>query len=154
LLKHERKMISELSQDFIGGKLTLAQAARQYAGDAPEGRLQDDTLREKIAHHEMTMRAVGLTAYRTHLEGIAGQVDPRVPLIMKYVSTSEFQVKDELMVELLGYRGLGWHDEFFDEEELRTSRSLLFNKSLTIAGGTNEVQLNIIAKRALNLPTH
>jgi alkylation response protein AidB-like acyl-CoA dehydrogenase len=28
-----------------------------------------------------------------------------------------------------------------------------FNKSLTIAGGTSEVQLNIIAKRALDMPS-
>jgi acyl-CoA dehydrogenase len=28
-----------------------------------------------------------------------------------------------------------------------------FNKSLTIAGGTSEVQLNIIAKRALGMPS-
>ena len=152
LLKHERKMMAELSPDVIGGKLKLAQAARQYA-------LQDDGqidagTREAIAQHEMNMRAIGLTGYRTHLETVAGRMDPRVPLIMKYVSTSEVQVKDELLVELLGYRGLGWRDEFFDEEELKASRSLLFNKALTIAGGTNEVQLNIIAKRALNLPTH
>ncbi|NIO39617.1 MAG: hypothetical protein GTO41_05140 [Burkholderiales bacterium] len=100
------------------------------------------------------MRAIGLTAHRSHLEGLAGQFDPRIPMIMKYVSTTEFQVKDELMAELLGYRGLGWNDDYFDEEELKSSRSLMFNKSLTIAGGTNEVQLNIIAKRALNLPSH
>jgi acyl-CoA dehydrogenase len=154
LLKYERQMISELSADFIGSKLTLVQAARQYAGEEPEGRLSDNAMRERIAQHEMMMRAIGLTGYRMHLEGVSGRPDPRVPMIMKYVSTSEFQVKDELLVELLGYRGLGWQDDYFDEEELKASRSLLFNKSLTIAGGTNEVQLNIIAKRALKLPTN
>jgi alkylation response protein AidB-like acyl-CoA dehydrogenase len=154
LLKHERKMIAELSQDFIGGTLTLRQAAAEYLGDNAEGKLKEPGLRAAITRHEMNMRAIGLTAHRSHLEGLAGQLDPRIPMIMKYVSTTEFQDKDELMAELLGYRGLGWDDAYFDEEELKSSRSLLFNKSLTIAGGTNEVQLNIIAKRALNLPSH
>ena len=154
LLKHERKMIAELSQDFIGGNLTLRQAADEYLGTDTHGKLKEPELRAAIARHEMNLRAIGLTSYRSHLEGLAGQSDPRLPLIMKYVSTTEFQAKDELMTELLGYRGLGWDDPFFDEEELKASRSLLFNKSLTIAGGTNEVQLNIIAKRALNLPSN
>ena len=154
LLKHERKMIAELSQDFIGGTLTLRQAASEYLGTNAEGKLKEPGLRAAITRHEMNLRAIGLTSYRSHLEGLAGQSDPRIPLIMKYVSTTEFQAKDELMTELLGYRGLGWDDTFFDEEELKSSRSLLFNKSLTIAGGTNEVQLNIIAKRALNLPSN
>ncbi len=153
LLKHERKMIAELSQDFIGGELTLRKAAEEYLGRNEHGQMKEPGLRAAITKHEMNMRAIGLTSYRSHLEGLAGRQDPSVPLIMKYVSTTEFQVKDELLSELLGYRGLGWDDDGFDEEELKASRSLLFNKSLTIAGGTNEVQLNIIAKRALNLPS-
>jgi acyl-CoA dehydrogenase len=32
------------------------------------------------------------------------------------------------------------------------TKEFLYNKSLTIAGGTKEVQLNIIAKRVLGLP--
>ena len=152
LLRHERKMMAELGQEFIGSQLTLRQVAADFLGNNPEGRLKEPDLRAAIAAHEMNMRAIGLTSYRDHLEGLAGNGDSRIAMIMKYVSTSEVQVKDELMAELLGYRGLGWNDDFFDENELKSSRALLFNKALTIAGGTNEVQLNIIAKHALNLP--
>ena len=71
---------------------------------------------------------------------------------MKYIGTEAMKNQDELMVEMLGWRGLGWKDNYFNEDELLTASGLLFNKGLSIAGGTNEVQLNIIAKRALRLP--
>ena len=56
-------------------------------------------------------------------------------------------------MDIMGYAGAGWQDDAFSVDDLRVARDLLFNKALTIAGGTNEVQLNIIAKRALGLPT-
>jgi len=38
------------------------------------------------------------------------------------------------------------------KEATQTTKDWLYQKSLTIAGGTKEVQLNIIAKRVLGLP--
>lgn len=152
LLKHERKMMSELSKDMLGGNVSLPTMAKEYLPVGESGEINNPLYRDRIAQYEMNMRAIGLTAYRTHQEALAGKMDPNVPLIMKYLGTSEVQVKDELLVDLMGVQGLGWKDEQFNETELRASRELLFNKALTIAGGTNEIQLNIIAKRALNLP--
>lgn len=40
----------------------------------------------------------------------------------------------------------------FSSKEIQTTRRWLFDKALTIAGGSSEVQLNIIAKRVLGLP--
>ncbi|MEC7414015.1 MAG: acyl-CoA dehydrogenase family protein, partial [Pseudomonadota bacterium] len=40
----------------------------------------------------------------------------------------------------------------FSEEEIAMCRLWLEAKSISIAGGSNEVQLNIIAKRVLGLP--
>ncbi|MFM8353577.1 MAG: acyl-CoA dehydrogenase family protein, partial [Gammaproteobacteria bacterium] len=37
-------------------------------------------------------------------------------------------------------------------DELEAQRNWLRQKALTIAGGTQEIQLNIIAKRVLGLP--
>ena len=62
------------------------------------------------------------------------------------------QEGDELMVQAMGLRSLGVTEDAFDKSELAVTRQWLYGKSLTIAGGTKEVQLNIIAKRVLGLP--
>jgi alkylation response protein AidB-like acyl-CoA dehydrogenase len=58
----------------------------------------------------------------------------------------------ELAVEIMGWRGLGWEGEPFTEDELAATRLLGSSKAGTIAGGSQEVQNNIIAKRILGLP--
>jgi alkylation response protein AidB-like acyl-CoA dehydrogenase len=52
----------------------------------------------------------------------------------------------------MGSLGIGWAGNEFSDQEIEHTRSWLRQKSLTIAGGTKEVQLNIIAKRVLGLP--
>ena len=46
----------------------------------------------------------------------------------------------------------GWEGDEFTEDELTTVRQWLLSYTLTIAGGSSEVQLNIVAKRVLGLP--
>ena len=53
---------------------------------------------------------------------------------------------------LRGTQGLGWDGTGFSEDELEATRGWLRDRAVTIYGGTNEVQLNIIAKRVLGLP--
>lgn len=153
LLKHERKMMAEMESSFAGGNLNLPKLAKQHLGVDGSGAILDSEIRSQITDYEMNMRAIALTGYRSHQEAMAKKMDRNVPLIMKYLGTSAMQTRDELVMDVLGQAGAGWQDDYFTSEELRVPRDLLFNKALTIAGGTNEVQLNIIAKRALCLPT-
>ncbi len=152
LLKHERKMMSELGGDMLRSPIPIPELAKQYLGANQQGQIADPLYRDQVAQYEMHMRAIGLTGYRSHQEALAKQMDPNVPLIMKYLGTSAVQQKDELVADMAGIRGLGWQDDAFTEHELKATRDMLFNKALTIAGGTNEVQLNIIAKRVLGMP--
>ena len=62
------------------------------------------------------------------------------------------QEADEILIQAMGTQGVGWAAEGYSEQEIDTTRDWLRQKSLTIAGGTKEVQLNIIAKRVLGLP--
>jgi alkylation response protein AidB-like acyl-CoA dehydrogenase len=55
-------------------------------------------------------------------------------------------------MRIRGTRGLGWTGDYFSEEEIAMTRLWLEAKSISIAGGSNEIQLNIIAKRVLGLP--
>ena len=57
-----------------------------------------------------------------------------------------------MIVQVMGSLGIGWSGEPFSDQEIDATRTWLKQKSLTIAGGTKEVQLNIIAKRVLGLP--
>ena len=52
----------------------------------------------------------------------------------------------------MGSRGLGWEGDDFTAEELDTLRLWAMSKAMTIAGGSSEIQLNIIAKTVLELP--
>ena len=67
------------------------------------------------------------------------------------LSNALITCRDELRIAALGTQGIGW-DGDFEAQELAATRTLLKQKSLTIAGGTMEVQKNIIAKRVLGLP--
>ena len=48
--------------------------------------------------------------------------------------------------------GLGWEGDGFDASEINMTRQWLSTKRRTIARGTDEIQMNIIAKRVLGLP--
>jgi acyl-CoA dehydrogenase len=152
LLKHERKLMAEIGGDTPGPSFSPIQAAIEYIGLDQSGRLKDIGIRDELVRHEMAFRAIGLTHFRSFEERMNGVADNNVPLIMKYVGTEESKRKEEVLMAILGHRALGWYDDEFNADELLTNRGWLFSKALSIAGGTSEVQLNIIAKRVLGLP--
>lgn len=151
LLKHERKLMSEAGEGTAKPSFGTVAAALEYVGLDEQGRLKDSALREQLVTHEMNMQALALTHFRSFEEKVAG-IQSEVPLIMKYAGTEEQKRKEELMVALMGMRALGWEGDYFSQDELLINKEWLMSKAMTIAGGTSEVQLNIIAKRALELP--
>lgn len=58
----------------------------------------------------------------------------------------------DLQTRLMGFNGYGWEGDQFTEAERDATRAWLRSRAVTIYGGTNEVQMNIIAKRVLGLP--
>ena len=154
LLKHERKLMSIMGAMAEQEEENIAQLAIRYIGTDENGKLDDAKLRDQLTEHLMQAKADALTNKRLiqQLEYGKEYVDPNLPLIMKYISTTELQHKDELLLAILGNRGLSWQDNEFSPAEKRTVQNWAYNKAHTIAGGTSEIQLNIIAKRALRLP--
>ncbi|MYF50870.1 MAG: acyl-CoA dehydrogenase, partial [Gammaproteobacteria bacterium] len=71
---------------------------------------------------------------------------------VKLTGALNAQDGNELVLSAMGLQGVGWEGEGFAAEELEATREWLRQKALTIAGGTKEIQLNIIAKRVLGLP--
>ena len=74
--------------------------------------------------------------------------------IFKYIEAEYVKAQLELQLRIRGTQSQGWEGEAFSEEELRMGRLNLEAKSISIAGGSNEIQLNIIAKRVLGLPDY
>jgi acyl-CoA dehydrogenase len=151
LLKHERKLMSE-TQDNSGPNITPVMAADEYVGKGENGKIADFALRDQLVKHEMKFRALGLTHFRSFEERGAGVGEGTIPMIMKYVGTESAKAKEELLLALMGTQALGWKGDDFSSDELEVTRGWLFSKALSIAGGSSEVQLNIIAKRVLGLP--
>jgi alkylation response protein AidB-like acyl-CoA dehydrogenase len=152
LLKHERKLMSEIGGESPSRAYGAIECARRYLGLTPDGRVEDAVMRDRLARHEMRMHAIGLTQQRIVEEGRAG-TSSHAALVMKYCGTEEEKRRQELMVAMMGSQGIGWSGESFSGAELDTARGMLASKALSIAGGTSEIQLNIIARRALELPS-
>lgn len=150
LLVHERKLMAEMGSDTPRHVLAPNVAAREYL-EFENGRIADPHLRSALVDYDMNMHAVGLTHFRTFEEKTAG-IRSAAPLVMKYVGTEAEKVKSELLLAMLGSRGLGWAGDGFSSEEIDTARLWAMSKGMTIAGGTSEIQLNVIAKNVLELP--
>jgi alkylation response protein AidB-like acyl-CoA dehydrogenase len=153
LLQHERSGISGLSGGSLSGaSSTTPELAKRYIGVDAAGRIDDPDLRSRIAAHEMAAQAFQLTAMRSMSEAGSNQGPSSTSSILKNAGTSVVQVRAELILEIMGARGLGWEGEGFTADELEAVRGWLSGKATTIYGGSAEVQNNIIAKRILGLP--
>ena len=151
LLQHERSGISVLaSGDNRETGAELEDVARRYAG-SEAGRIGDPTLRAAIAKHAIDARAFRLTQRRT-VEESQGSTPGPATSIFKYCGANLRKERAELQVSMMGTQGVGWEGASFAGSELATTRNWLGGKAGSIAGGSNEVQLNIIAKRVLGLP--
>jgi alkylation response protein AidB-like acyl-CoA dehydrogenase len=150
LLQHERAAMSKFSEGGAPSHDALA-VARPYLFDE-EGKLREPVWRDRLAGLLMDAQAFALTHRRVKEQALA-RIDVSGPAsIMKLVQTEQEVAKYELLMQLMGQRGLSWEGEEFSRDEHAVGRSWLLSKTYTIAGGSSEVQLNIIAKRVLGLP--
>ncbi len=148
LLTHEREMIGGMGFGSAG-RDSLAQIATKEIG-LLEGVLSDSGLRTDIVRHEMDAWAFALTMERVKDEAKAGHGTGALSSMLKYYGTELNKNREELMMSTLGTKGLLWDgDGKYDGD---SAKSWLRSRANSIEGGTSEVQLNIIAKRVLELP--
>jgi alkylation response protein AidB-like acyl-CoA dehydrogenase len=153
LLDRERGVTAaftlRLSQQLRGVR---AAAAATRVGD---GVLLDDIrIADRIAQFEIEAMALETMVMRTMAEAASGQDSgPRASMIK--VRWSELlQQVTEFWVEVLGYdaalfNAAGHHPATLDGPW--PAKGMLYSRVTSIYGGANEVQRNIIARRALNL---
>ena len=152
LLQHERGIANPEGRAAGPAKRKgLADLAREHVGES-DGRLADPALRERIAQHELDSQAFALTMRRAAEEARTGQTEREIASMSKYYWSELGKREQDLAMQILGARGLGWSGEGFESAELARTRRWLITRADSIWGGTSEIQRNIIAKRVLRIP--
>jgi len=141
LLGHEREMISGFGLGGTG-KDPLVEAARAGV---------DPILRAQIAVFEVRSKAFAAMSEKFIDELKAGKAHPAQPSMMKYYGTELNKARHELQMAAGGSDALEWESDASDHGH--AARAWLRTKGNSIEGGTSEVQLNIVAKRILDLPS-
>jgi alkylation response protein AidB-like acyl-CoA dehydrogenase len=150
LLGHERSGIARIGLS----KERLAQLRRLEAELAESGALDDrerSRLRRKLVEAEIELRALELTQLRVVAADAQGGGANSAASILKVKGTELQQRMTELILELAGPAGLavpgaeeaGW---------IESAAPYYFTmRKVSIFGGSNEIQKNIIAKTVLGL---
>jgi acyl-CoA dehydrogenase len=147
LLTHEREMIGAM--DTGDARETMAQVAARKIG-LENGTIADAALRTDIIRHEIDAWAFALTMERVKDTAKAGQGVGALSSMLKYYGTELNKQRMELLMSIGGSDGLLWDGDNKGDGDL--SRSWLRSRANSIEGGTSEINLNIIAKRVLELP--
>jgi alkylation response protein AidB-like acyl-CoA dehydrogenase len=154
LLQFERSGIGGLSGGASASdpSKTLIRVAKQYIGEAADGKIADESTRQTILDMNMQRKAFQLTASRANEENKSG-IPGAATSIFKLVGAAMQRDTADLKRAIMGFSGLGAHEEVgFTAEELKATEEFLHLRTTTIYGGSNEIQANIIAKRVLGLP--
>jgi alkylation response protein AidB-like acyl-CoA dehydrogenase len=133
---------------------SVDEIAKKYVGVDAKGRIADPDLRARVANHMMDAAAMRLTVQRMQDDAKSNQGPGAVTSIMKNANVKVQQDRAELIIEIMGHQGLGWEGDGFEADEINAARNWLAGKAMSIYGGSNEIQNNIIAKRILGLLDH
>ena len=158
LLQYERNATTRRKAPTKGKKASkprlnaYAELAKQYLGEDAQGRIANTDSRNDVIAQVIEERALSLTTQRVVEESRSAGAPGAATSIFKFVGSSVTRAGSELKSRLRGTSGLVWESNEFTADELESTRSWLRDRAITIYGGTNEVQLNVIAKRVLGLP--
>jgi alkylation response protein AidB-like acyl-CoA dehydrogenase len=160
LLGHERSGIAR-----VGISKMRLRRARMLAERIPMGSstlAQDPNFLERAAALEIELKALEITQMRVIAEssrGAAGKTDPKTS-ILKIKGSELQQAATELLLSVAGYEALEYDGDFLrglreGDDEVDWARTLApnhyFARHVSIVGGSNEIQHNILAKSILGL---
>jgi alkylation response protein AidB-like acyl-CoA dehydrogenase len=129
----------------------LFSLARRLKRSGDRG-FEDRYFRQRLAQLWIGAQANRLTAYRVLSAQFKGQPPGPEASILKLSGDLWMQHLSELAGEMLGIRLLATRGSPGAEDDGIWAHSALASRALTIGGGTEEIQKNIIAERVLGLP--
>ncbi|MGW7519183.1 acyl-CoA dehydrogenase [Streptomyces sp. NPDC054796] len=107
----------------------------------------DDTVRARVGALAAEAHALACVGMRTTLAQVSGLEPGAGASVRKLVQTPHQQKVVELALELLGPEGA-----LAEGAGERAVHGVLMSRCLTIAGGTTQIQRNVVAERLLGLP--
>lgn len=149
-LDFERSGIERIGRNYL-----LLQDTIQFCKEV--GFNGQPLARNTLVRHRLVERLIEFEVGRLLCYSIAwlqsvGQVPNREASISKVFGTEASQRMAKTCIDVLGLYGQLQPDSPWAQLKGRAERAYLFSVSLTIGGGTSEVQRNIIAMRGLGLP--
>ncbi len=116
------------------------------------GCARDPLWRQRLADLAVKARVAKSFGLRAMSDQLHGRINPHMSAAMKLFTTELGQRFSEAGIDLLGPYGTLWQGNAVTPDNGRWAYQFLYDRSLTIAGGTSEVQRNIVAQRVLGLP--
>ena len=160
LLGHERSGIAR-----VGVSKMRVRRARQLASQVMSGGrplIEDERFRERVAEIEVELKALEITQMRL-IADIGkrqdGKPDPKSS-ILKMKGSQLQQASAELLLEVAGYSALEFDPAFVagsrtevdgDDWAMALAPNHFWARHVSIVGGSNEIQRNIVAKTVLGL---
>jgi alkylation response protein AidB-like acyl-CoA dehydrogenase len=160
LLQHERTGTAGVARTQYRLRELCAQTEQPVRGEKP---LRDDrNFMRRIAAVEVELKALEYTELRTLAAVSSGKAPGAESSILKLKGTELLQAVDELYLEAAGYYALPYVPQQYVADFPAAERigagvetdssSRYFNyRKVSIYGGSNEIQKNIIAKHVLGL---
>jgi len=153
LLGDERLMVSRVSENK-----RLLGLLREYL--ALQGGVESAGFASRFSELSIRLDALEMTSLRILTDADKGQTIGAEPSMLKLKGSQLVQAMDELLFELAGYwvlpqdrslRGTTDAPSIGPEHTEYIASGLYHHRGYTIAGGSSEVQHNIIAKQVLGL---
>jgi alkylation response protein AidB-like acyl-CoA dehydrogenase len=153
-LSHERTMLSGAGsgmRDRTSGRSIerVLQLALAGAGQA-DSPWMEPGVRQRLATLWIEETVLRLTNLRASQARQRGEQAGAEGSIKKLFQSEHNQRLQECALDLLGARALAWHED--DNDAGRVVFGFLRSRGDTIAGGTSEIQRNVLGERILGLP--
>jgi alkylation response protein AidB-like acyl-CoA dehydrogenase len=152
-------MTLDFERSALGGSAgvqrTLEDLTRfvKSEGDGAGGRLWDKPLvRHALADMWISLDVAKMLSYRVVSMQSRGLVPNYEASIIKVFSTDLIQKQARVGLGIMGMYGGLWGDGPWAKLRGRFSKSYVATVGTAIAGGTTEIQRNIIAQRGLGMP--